>query len=87
MDLELLRWIHANWHQSDIVNQIMKCITISGNGGIIWIVTGVLLLLFRKTRIPGLVMLISLAAGFILNDFYAAVHPQQLFAVRAASSK
>lgn len=68
MDLELLRWIHANWHQSDIVNQIMKCITISGNGGIIWIVTGVLLLLFRKTRIPGLVMLISLAAGFILND-------------------
>lgn len=26
-------------------------------------------------------------AGFILNDFYAAVHPQQLFAVRAASSK
>ena len=26
-------------------------------------------------------------AGFILNDFYAAVHPQQLFAVRTASSK
>ena len=26
-------------------------------------------------------------AGFILNDFYAAVHPQRLFAVRTASSK
>lgn len=26
-------------------------------------------------------------AGFILNDFYAAVHPQQLFAVRTTSSK
>ena len=54
MDLELLRWIHANWHQSDIVNQIMKCITISGNGGIIWIVTGVCCCFSEKREYPDL---------------------------------
>lgn len=68
MDLAILEWIHANWHQSAVFSQIMKYITVLGNAGMIWIAIGIVLLFFRKTRRGGFVMLISLAIGFLLND-------------------
>ena len=36
--------------------------------GIIWIVTGVILLFFRKTRAAGIIVLIALALGFLTGD-------------------
>ena len=36
--------------------------------GIIWIVTGVILLFFRKTRAVGIIVLIALALGFLSGD-------------------
>ncbi len=68
MDIAILEWIHANWHQSEVFNRIMKGITVLGNAGVMWIAIGVVMLFFKKTRRGGLVMLISLAIGFLLND-------------------
>ena len=36
--------------------------------GIIWIVTGVILLFFRKTRAVGIIVLVALALGFLSGD-------------------
>lgn len=71
--MEGLIWINEHLHGNAIVNNIVKIITMLGDGGLIWIILGVCLLLFRKTRKSGLVMLISLAIGFIFNDFVLKV--------------
>lgn len=71
--MEGLIWINEHLHGSMIVNNIVKFITMLGDDGLIWIVLGVCFLLFKKTRKSGFVMLISLAVGFVLNDFVLKV--------------
>lgn len=67
--MEGLIYINQNLHQSDFFNRLVKFITLLGDGAFIWIVFAVLMLCFKKTRKGALMMLISLAVGFILNDF------------------
>lgn len=67
--MEGLIFINENLHGSNFFNYLFRVITFLGDGGIMWIALGVLLLFFKKTRRGAVVMLISLAIGFIFNDF------------------
>ncbi len=53
--------IRAPW-----LDGIMKAITFLGNGGWFFILLGVLLLLFKKTRKYGFLVLIALAVDFVI---------------------
>lgn len=67
IDFSILFWI-----QEHIVNEgltpIMKFFTTIGNGGMIWIILCIILLLFKKTRRIGLVAAVSLLLVAILNN-------------------
>lgn len=66
--MEGLIYINSHWHGSNVINTLFKCITFLGEAGIFWIVLGIVLLCFKKTRTSGLVMLVSLAVGYLIND-------------------
>ncbi len=51
-----------------VLNVLMKAITFSGDGGLIMIVTCLLLILFKKTRKCGITALISLVFTFIFAN-------------------
>ena len=68
-ELDFMIWLHEHLSPNSLLTQIMKIISELGDHGIIWIALGLAMLCFKKTRVPGAVMLISLATGWILNDF------------------
>jgi len=67
--MEGLIFIHEHLHGSDFFNQFVRVITALGDVGFVWIALAVMFLFFRKTRRAGLVMLVSLAIGYVFNDF------------------
>ena len=67
--MEGLIYIFKNWHSSGFLNNFFKIVTTLGDAGIFWIVLGLVFLSFKKTRICGIVMFVSLGIGFVLNDF------------------
>ena len=67
--MEGLIWLHNNLHGSTFVNTLAKFITFLGEWAFLWIVIALFLLFFKKTRVSAVVMLISLAIGYIFNDF------------------
>lgn len=67
--MEGLIWIHENLHGFDWLNKVVKFITALGDTAIIWIALAVFMLFFKNTRRASIVMLISLAIGYIINDF------------------
>lgn len=54
--------------KSDFMDMIMPKITMLGNAGIIWIVIGLSLLMTKKYRRCGLLVLIGLLVGLILGN-------------------
>ena len=50
------------------LDPIMKGVSLLGNTGIIWILTGIALLFFKKTRRAGFDVLLCLLTAFILNN-------------------
>lgn len=54
--------------QSDFMDMIMPKITALGNAGIIWIVIGVCMLISKKYRRQGFVVLIGLLMGLIIGN-------------------
>lgn len=67
--MEGLIYISENWHGSNFFNTFFKCVTMLGEAGIFWIVLGICLICFKKTRTSGIVMLLSILIGFCINDF------------------
>ncbi len=51
-----------------VLDKIMVAVTMFGDGGIGWIILGLLLLIFKKTRKCGLLMLLSMAVCFIIGN-------------------
>ena len=68
MELEFLNWINQNLHGSNFINYLVKFITILGDAGICWIVLGVILLFFKKTRKGGVFLLVSLLLTLLINN-------------------
>ena len=67
IDFSILYWIQDHI-VCDALTPIMKLFTTVGNGGVLWIVLGILLLLFKKTRRAGIAVLVSLALVALLNN-------------------
>ena len=57
MDLQSLVWINDHLHGSKVINQIFRFITYLGEDGIAWLVLGVVLLCFKKTRKAGILLI------------------------------
>ena len=66
MDFQILYFI--NEFHFEILDKIMILITHMGTKGIIWILVGVILLLFKKTRKCGLTVLIALLFSLIVGN-------------------
>ena len=66
-DTDVLFWFQDHL-RADWLNHIMKVITHLGDGGIIWILLCIALLIPKKTRRIGLVAAIALAFSFCVND-------------------
>jgi len=66
--MEGLIWIHENLHGLSWLNRFYKYVTYLGEGGILWIVLALVLICFKNSRKSGVVLLISLAVGFVIND-------------------
>ncbi|MDR2025047.1 MAG: phosphatase PAP2 family protein [Hungatella sp.] len=63
--LYFLQSIHTPW-----LDVFMKEITGLGDSGIFWIITGAVLLCFKKTRVMGLCVILSLAAGLLIGNMF-----------------
>ncbi len=68
MDINIINWIHSNLHGSDFINQLVKWITFLGDYGIVWITLAFILILFKKTRKAGIMVLISAGATVVVNS-------------------
>lgn len=66
-DLSIMMFVQENL-RSAIGDAIMVFITHLGDGGWLWIAIGVLLLLFKKTRLAGFSVLISLAINALFTN-------------------
>lgn len=65
-------WNILDWIQSSLcygfLDWLMPLITALGNGGALWIFTGVVLLCFRRTRPAGVMLLVGLALGALIGN-------------------
>lgn len=68
MEINFLNWINQNLHGSNFINQVVKIITILGDTGLIWIVLGLVLLIFKKTRKGGILVLCGIVATGVINN-------------------
>ena len=67
MEITILNWIQENLHEP-VVDWLMILFTRLGEAGFVWIVLGVLMLCFRKSRKYGLLMLLSLLFTYLLGE-------------------
>lgn len=67
MDSNILLFIQE-YIRNPITDPIFKFITSLGNGGFIWILCTILLLLFKKTRKIGFMCAVALLASLVLNN-------------------
>lgn len=66
IELEILHMIQEL--HNPVLDQIMIAITLFGNGGIGWIILGILLLFFKRTRKCGITMLLSMGICLIIGN-------------------
>ena len=67
MDLRIVEWVAVHLH-NPLCDWLMPKITLLGEGGLIWIVLTLLLLIFPKTRRTGCVCATALLLMLILNE-------------------
>ncbi|MEE1314946.1 MAG: phosphatase PAP2 family protein [Faecalimonas sp.] len=67
IDLAILLFVQE-YLRTDVGNMIWKFITHLGDGGWLWITVGVILLFFKKTRVIGFSVLISLLINAIFTN-------------------
>lgn len=66
-DAQALLWIQEQL-RVPILNEIMVFFSLIGNSGLIWIATGLVLLIPKATRLGGLCLLTCLLGAYLLND-------------------
>ena len=67
IDLSILLWIQENL-RVDFMNGFWKAVTFLGNGGWFWIMLGLLLLFWKKTRPVGGTILLALVIGALITN-------------------
>lgn len=66
-DFSALEWIQHTL-RCDFLDSFMVFLSYLTTSGIIWIALGVVLIIFRKTRAAGIILLGALAIGFLTGD-------------------
>ena len=66
--MEGLHYIHSTFHGIGWLNNIFKFITYLGDIGFVWLVMAFVLLFFKKTRKGAIIMIVSLAVGYVFNN-------------------
>ena len=66
-DADVLLWIQ-DVCVNPLLTPIMRAFTYLGNGGILWIGTGILLCFWKRTRKAGVLLLIALTCSFVVNN-------------------
>lgn len=67
IDFQILDWIQANM-RSPFFDWLMPKLSLLGEWGLIWIVIGIVLLFFRKTRRTAVIMLVSAAVVLLVGE-------------------
>lgn len=67
-DQNALLFIQEHW-RFDWLNPILVAVTHFAESGIGWIILGIILMFFSKTRRGGLIMLFCLLGAWLVNDF------------------
>lgn len=67
MEGAILLWIQENL-RNPVLTEILRAVTHTSDHGEIWILCGLLLLCFPKSRRAGLTVLLSLMLCFVLNN-------------------
>lgn len=68
MELDILKSIHDTMHGSNIINHVMKWISIISDDGLIWLALAIVFLFFKKTRKAGILTILCVGATFVVNS-------------------
>lgn len=61
--LHAIQQLHTDW-----LDMVMIFFTTLGNGGILWLITGIGMLFFKKTRRCGIFVLLSMAICYVVGN-------------------
>lgn len=67
IDFQILDFIQ-NFIKNDILDPVMLGLSYMGQAGAVWIILGIALAVFRKTRPAGVCLLASIALGYLAGD-------------------
>lgn len=67
IDWAILNWVHDTL-KCGFLDFVMPLITMLGNGGMIWVVTAIFMLLTKKYRRTGIILLVGLLAGLLIGN-------------------
>ncbi len=67
-EIDFLKWIDNTLHGSDFINQLIKYFSVLNDIGLLWIIVGLILVITKKYRKFGILFLITILFGWILND-------------------
>lgn len=68
MDIQIIQFVQAHFHNT-YTDFIFSLLTSLGNSGVIWIAAAVLLLISKKYRRYGVLLLIALALTHVLGEY------------------
>ena len=66
MDLQILHWVNDNLHGSAFFNKFVYIFSFLGEIGAVWIVIGILLLCFKRTRRAGVIYAVCLVLDALI---------------------
>lgn len=69
IDFSVLDFIQNNL-RCDILDKIMVFLSMIGEGGIVWFVVAIPMLFFKKSRVCGVVMILSMGITLLLGEFF-----------------
>ncbi len=67
-DFSVLYWIQENL-RSEFLDAVCRFLSISFEGGIFWFVVAAVLLIFRKTRTAGVMVIVSMGIVLLMGEF------------------
>ena len=67
VDMAILEFIQ-NTFRGAFLDYIMVALSYMGEAGAIWIVAGVIMLFFKKTRLMGVMALTAMAVGYLIGE-------------------
>ncbi len=68
IDFSVLEWIQQNL-RCDFLDAVMVFLSYIGEGGLVWFLIAIPMLFFKKTRVCGAVMILSMGVALLLGEF------------------